>query len=42
MMEPKDIISSINFKLGNENGISVSFNGQKITFRLSITEIEFL
>ena len=39
MMESKDIISSINFKLKNENGNLVSFNGQSVTFRLSIKEI---
>ena len=39
MMESKDIISSICFKLKNENGNSVSFNGQSLTFRLSIKEI---
>ena len=39
MMESKDIISSICFKLKNENRNSVSFNGQSITFRLSIKEI---
>ena len=39
MIEPKDIISSICFKLINENGNLVSFNGQSITFRLSIKEI---
>ena len=39
MMESKDIISSISFKLKNENGNLVSFNGQSITFRLSIKEI---
>ena len=39
MMEPKDVISSICFKLKNENGNLVSFNGQSITFRLSIKEI---
>ena len=39
MMESKDIISSICFKLKNENGNLVSFNGQRITFRLSIKEI---
>ena len=39
MMESKDIISSIYFKLKNENGNLVSFNGQSITFRLSIKEI---
>ena len=39
MMESKDIISSICFKLKNENNHFVSFNGQSITFRLSIKEI---
>ena len=39
MMESKDIISSICFKLKNENGNLVSFNGQSVTFRLSIKEI---
>ena len=39
MMESKDIISSISFKLKNENSELVSFNGQSITFRLSIKEI---
>ena len=39
MMQSKDIISSICFKLKNENGNLVSFNGQSITFRLSIKEI---
>ena len=39
MMESKDIISSLCFKLKNENGNLVSFNGQSITFRLSIKEI---
>ena len=39
MMESKDIISSICFKLKNENGILVSFNGQNVNFRLSIKEI---
>ena len=39
MMESKDIISSICFKLKNENDQIVSFNGQSITFRLSIKEI---
>ena len=38
MMETKDAISSICFKLKNENGNLVSFNGQSITFRLSIKE----
>ena len=39
MMEAKDIISSICFKLKNENNQLVSFNGQSITFRLSIKEV---
>ena len=39
MMESKDFISSICFKLKNENDQIVSFNGQSITFRLSIKEI---
>ena len=39
MMESKDIISSICFKFKIENGNLVSFNGQSITFGLSIKEI---
>ena len=39
MMNTNDFISSINFKLKNENDDFVSFNGQSITFRLSIKEI---
>ena len=39
MIESKDIFSSICFKLKNENGILVSFNGQSVTFRLSIKEL---
>ena len=39
MMDTKDFISSINFKFENENGNLVSFNGQSITFRLSIREV---
>ena len=35
----KDFISNISFKLRNENGEIVSFNGQSITFRLSIKEV---
>ena len=42
MMESKDNISSICFNLANENGNLVSFNGQSITFRLSIKKIKFL
>ena len=39
MIESKEIISSICFKLKNENNESVSFNSQSITFQLSIKEI---
>ena len=39
MMESKDFISSNCFKLKNENGKLVSFNGQSVTFRLPIKEI---
>ena len=39
MMESKDFISGVNFKLRNENGNLVSFNGQSVTFRLSIKEV---
>ena len=39
VLESKDIISSNNLKLKNENGNLVSFNGQSITFRLSIKKI---
>ena len=39
MMESKDIISSISFKFKKENIKLVSFNGQSITFRLSIKKI---
>ena len=39
MMETKDFISTINFRLRNENGNFVSFNGQSVTFRLSIKEL---
>ena len=39
MLQSKDIISSICFKLKNENNQLVSFNGQIITFFLSIKEI---
>ena len=38
MMESKDIISSICFKIKNENGNLVSFKGKSLTFRLSINE----
>ena len=39
MLETKDFISSINFKLKNENGELVSLIGQLVTFRLSIKEV---
>ena len=40
-METKDLISKISFQLKNEDGNLVSFNGQAITFRLSIKEVQF-
>ena len=39
MMESKEFISSISFKIKNEKEISVSFKVQSITFRLSIKEV---
>ena len=39
IIESKDFIPSISFTLKNENGKLVSFNGQSITFRLSIKEV---
>ena len=39
MMESKDVISRICFKIKNENNQLVSFNGQSVTFRLFIKEI---
>ena len=39
MMETKDIISNINFKLKNELDELLSFNGQSITFRISNKEV---
>ena len=39
MMESKDFISSVSFKLKNEYGNLVSFIGQSIAFRLSIKEV---
>ena len=39
MMEGKDVFSSIIFDLKKENGNLVSFNGQSVTFRISIMEI---
>ena len=42
MMEAKDSISTICFILKHENNQLVSFNGQSITFRLSIKESSFI
>ena len=39
MMDTENFISSISFKLKNENKFLVSFNGQGITFRISIKEV---
>ena len=39
MMNTRGFISSIIFKLKTENDDFVSFNGQSITFRLSIKEV---
>ena len=39
MLKTMDVISSINFKLKNENNELVSFNGQSVAFRLSIKEV---
>ena len=38
MIQSRDIISIVSFKLKNENNKLVSFNGQSISFRLSIKE----
>ena len=39
MMESKDVISNVSFKLKNENNELVSFNGQSISFKLPIKAI---
>ena len=39
MMETKDVIASISFRLKNENNQLVSFNGQSVSFCLPIKEI---
>ena len=39
MLHTNDFISSIDFKLKIENNELVSFNGQSVTFRLSIKEV---
>ena len=38
MLESKYVISSFNFRLKNDNNRIVLFNGQSISFRLSIKE----
>ena len=42
MIENKDFLSSISFIFKNENNEIVTFNGQSITFRLSVKRIFFL
>ena len=39
MMESRDIISNISFKLKNENKQLISFNDQSITYRVSSKKI---
>ena len=39
MLHTNDFISSINFKLKDENNELVSFHGQPVTFRLSSKEV---
>ena len=39
MLQSKYIISSFSFRFKNANNETVPFNGQSITFRLSIKEI---
>ena len=39
MMDTKDFVSSISFKIKNENDEPVSFNGQSVTCRLSIKKV---
>ena len=39
MMQSKDVVLSFCFKFKNENNQLVSFNGQNITFRLSLEEV---
>ena len=41
MMQSKDIITRICFKLKIEKNQLVSFNGQSVTFRYSIKKFEF-
>ena len=39
MMETKDVISSFSFELKNEINELISYNGQSVSFRLSINEV---
>ena len=39
MMQSKVVISSISFMVKNENNQLVTFNGQSVSFRLSIKEV---
>ena len=39
MLKNEDFVSSVSFELRSENNEIVSFNGQSITFRLSIKEV---
>ena len=41
ILESKDCLQIISFKLENETGNLVPFNGQRVTFRLSIKEDDF-
>ena len=41
ILESKNFISKVTFELKYENGRIVSFNGQSVTFRLSIKEFQF-
>ena len=40
-MDSKDLISMISIELKTENNELVSFNGQSVTFRLSIKKFTF-
>ena len=42
MMETKDVVPSISLNLKNEDNELVPFNGQSVTFKLSINEIYYI
>ena len=42
MMETKDVVPSISLNLKNEDNELVSFNGQSVTFKLSINEFYYI